>query len=127
MTKEEILQEIAALDRQINQQVAQQKLPRLNMKYSRFPWATWIAAVVFFGLWLYGGMFIPENIFDIGQYVAFGLGVLFVLAGLWRTIMFLFKGRQKTDSKYAAATEKVRMLQEKRQELQEQLDEMQKK
>ena len=125
MQREDLVQRIAELDQQINQSVSQTKVPSLNVRNRTFPWSYWTSVILFAALWLYGGMFIPEQ-YDWTGPVFLVLAGLFLIMAVIKTLIYLFKKGQKVDKNYVAKTEKVRELQARRQELQKQLNEMDK-
>lgn len=123
MNRARILEEIAELDRRINKELANTKVPRLNLKYQSFPAASWVAAAVLFAYWLYGGI-IHEGVHDTFGFWAFVLGILTALFALYNTVMFILKGGRKSDNKYAQATSHVQELQAQKMELQKKLKDL---
>ncbi len=123
MDRTQIMEQIAALDKQINQLTADNRVPTLDNRYSRFPLASWISAVVFFVLWVMKesvASVLPLSA-DLLGYVFLGLAVIIALFSLLRTFQWLFKGRKKVDKKYSQAMEKVYELQKQKEALQKQL------
>lgn len=121
MTRQEIQQRIAELDREINNQVAGAKLPPAT-KRRTFPIWTWLLAGLALG-WTYYGHEIPgtqdihSQYHNIGLYVAIFFGVL----ALWATVLWLIQPSTKITPEYRASAEKVKLLQEERRDLMSQL------
>lgn len=123
MTRAQIQQQLVDLDRQINEESAKNRVPSLNLRNRSFPWAYWVSAAVFLAAGLFGGQFLPQLHAQYGKY-ALIIGAVIGISGAIRTVIFFVKGRSHNDKGYAQATEKIRQLQEKRQELQKQLKEI---
>ncbi len=126
MNRARLLEEIAELDRRINQELANTKVPSLNLKHRAFPVGSWVSTIVFLGYWLYGDVVMPE-LHDKIELGAFVLGILSGLFAIYNTIMWVLRSGKKTDSKYAKATSHVTDLQEQKMQLQKQLQEMDEK
>ncbi len=121
MDKAQIMQQIAALDKQILTVSASNRVPSLNSRNQAFPLSSWIAAAVLVAVWQFGGMahdFFKQQMVAMA---AMGLAGLFALFALYRTFAWLIKGGQKKDKKYVAAMEQVAALQQQRDALQKAL------
>jgi hypothetical protein len=127
MNRTQILERIAELDRQINQKVDKNRVPSLNLKHRSFPAPSWVSAIVLAALWIFGGQFFPPLGKPPINLILLGLTGLSLLFALYRTFMWLIKGRVKLDKKYEAGMKDVMGLQQERQALQKQLDAMDKK
>ncbi len=117
MRRDEMMQEIASLDDQINTQLAGAKLPSLDKP--SFPLGTWLIAAVFYGLSLYGAL-LPEvgpQMKEYSVYFFWGAVIIavFALLGTFSWMIKMFR-TENTES-YRAATAQVKVLQDRRQEL----------
>ncbi|MCC6547727.1 hypothetical protein IT570_11225 [Candidatus Sumerlaeota bacterium] len=119
-TRQEILERIAILDKQITLESGRTRVPRLNMKHRSFPLPNWICAFGFGGFWVFGGQFLPDFHAKYAVWFAVAAG-LFALWAIWGTIMWLFTGNVKKDKDYAAGMEKVKVLQDEKHALQKML------
>ncbi len=117
MRREEMLQEIASLDDQINTHLAGAKIPTLDKR--PFPLGTWIVALIFFALTYYGHL-IPEvgaQIHEYGKWFWYA-GILMAVVALLSTLSWIMSKLKKDNTtEYREATAKVKVLQERRQEL----------
>lgn len=119
-TRQEILERIAILDKQITLEAGRNRVPRLNMKNRSFPIAYWILALGCIGFWVFGGQFLPVFHGKWANYFFIG-GAIIGAWAIWNTILWLFTGNQKKDKDYAQAMEKVKTLQDEKAALQKQL------
>lgn len=120
MTRAQILEQIAELDKRIHELSASNKVPSLNMKNRSMPWAAIGSAALFLGFYIFGGGILPKIHQDYGLIIG-GIGVLMALFAVWRVVMFFLKGGQKTGKQYANHVEMVMKLQKQREELQKAL------
>lgn len=125
MNRQEITQRIAILDKQINEETENNRLPAL--KHRSFPGGNWAAAAVLAGLYFFGDSITPikSYVVKFSQPIMI-LAAIFLVSAIIRTILFIVLGTRNVDKKYGAAMEKVRHLQDERRELQKQLAELQK-
>ena len=124
MTRDQLQHEITALDRQINQEIAANKLSNTNLKHRSFPTGSWVGAVGLFALGVLSGSIPALKPMAPFGWLLMLAGAFFALFALWSTIMFLIKGRVKYDKSYGKAMEKVALLQAQRQELQKKMKEL---
>lgn len=125
MNRPELLERIAELDKQITHQVQVNRVPKSNTGHTTFPMGSWIAALVFIGLWVFGGAFLGDLHTKYAVW-ALVVGGLCALSALYGTVMWVLRGRVKVDQKYMDAMEKIKALQDERKELQKQLNSMNK-
>jgi hypothetical protein len=126
MSKTQLMEQIAALNRQITEETAANRVPSLNIKNRSFPMPTWISAIVLLGVGVMGpGLpFIGPTMkeFSFAAPVLMGLGALVTLFAIFRTLMWLIKGNQKVDRGYSKKMDRVQELTTQRNALQKQLD-----
>lgn len=120
MNRTQILEQITELDRQIKDLTAKNRVPSLNAKHRAFPISAWTTALVFAAIGVFGDQFVPA----LAPYMMWSLllGALFGVFALYRTFMWIMKGNQKNDKKYAEAMVQVAELQKQRAALQQALD-----
>lgn len=122
MGKQELIQQLAALDHQINTQLAQTELPRSSGVYRPFPVGNWVLALLCVGWWLFGSQvpyaapYHPET----ASY-AFWAGVVLGGIALLRSVLCLFRPKSSVSPEYLEATKRIRELQEQRRVLQEKI------
>lgn len=124
-TRQELQQQLADVDRQINSELSQTKLPDLRSEHGQFPLPLFILAAICFA-WYAAGNMIPiagEYHSMTARWVMYAGGVL-VLLGVFRTLQWIIKRRPKGDAKYMEATTRVRELQQQRREIQRQIKEL---
>lgn len=125
MNRQQLMAEIAALDQKINAAAAAARAPRLNTSYSKFPLASFISAAFFIAVGLFGPPYAPPAVPGIAFTAAIGLGVLIALFAVYRTLRWLMSKRKPSSvNEYRNQTDEVRELQERRKQLQAQLDSM---
>lgn len=122
MNREQILEEIARLDEEINRVLASAQLPKLE--HRPFPLGLWALTGLSFAWWKYGdylpGAYIYH--FETAQY-GFYLGIVFAVIAVLSSISWLIRGRGyggKSEA-YRSASRNARELQERRRELQAEL------
>lgn len=117
MRRDEMLQEIASLDDQINTHLAGAKIPTLDKK--PFPLGTWIVAAIFFALSYYGHLIpeVGEQIHQYGKWMLYAGILMAVLAVLSTLAWIMSKLKKDNTTEYREATAKVKVLQERRQQL----------
>jgi MFS superfamily sulfate permease-like transporter len=122
MNREQLLQEIARLDEEINRVVGSTRLPALE--YRPFPIGTWITAAMFFAWWKFGDRLPGAYVYHYqSQNYAFYLGLIFIVIAIFSSISWFIRSRKygKTSEEYTAASRDARELQERRRELQAEL------
>lgn len=130
MNRTQTLERIAELDRQIKLKVDANRVPSLNTRNQVFPLPAWISFLVIGAIWVFGipiaqsvgaepvvGWLETAN----NYFVLPGLTALMLLVALYRTLVWIFKGRQKADAGYHSAMKEVALLQKERDLLQKQL------
>ena len=126
MNKTQLMEQIAELNRQMNELTAANRVPSLNIKNRSFPLPTWISAIVLLGVGVMGpGLpFVGPTMkeFSFAAPVLMGLGALVTLFALYRTLMWLIKGNQKVDRGYSKKMDQIQELTAQRNALQKQLD-----
>ncbi len=128
MNRTQILERIAELDRKINQKIDAKRSDPVSLRHRRFPWGAWSTVIVLLLIWV----FFPDinNFFQnfgpelpgFVNLIILGLALLFTLTGIYHTLMWLMKGRQKHDRKYMEHMKEVNMMQKERENLQKQLE-----
>jgi hypothetical protein len=123
MDRASIQREIAEIDGELNRTLGATKLPSLEVK--PFPIWTWLLAFAAAAWWMLGSDLpvIAEyhrSYGEYGLYAAIALGLL----GLFSTLSWALRKRGGVSQEYRQATEKARVLQERRRELQVQLREL---
>ncbi|MCX7964155.1 MAG: hypothetical protein N2644_06720 [Candidatus Sumerlaea chitinivorans] len=124
---QEIQRQIAELDKQINNLIAEHRLPPIKPA-KPFPLGTWILALLVAAWWLFGDM-VPmvgsyrQMTTPYDWYATLILGALALL----RTVLWLLGRPRKTPPEYLEVTRKVQELQEQRRLLQKELREAQKR
>jgi len=123
MTREQCLAEIAELDKEINAALANAPLPKLESR--PFPIGSWILAVLTFVWWMFGSEipYLQNFHFRIMDYVFYGALIMTALAVI-STLSYLLRRRGGTNVAFRQATEKVKVLQDRRRELQVRLKEL---
>lgn len=120
MDKQQIMQEIALLDKQILEVSGKKRVGRLSG--ASFPVGTWIASLVCLGYWVFGGM-IEANIYAWAKWIGLGLGVLLALSAALGTFKWVGSRMKKgTTGGAIHSMEKIQELRDKREALQRQLD-----
>lgn len=119
MDREEILKEIARLDKQILDISARDRAGRLSAQ--PFPTATWIGGIVCLAYWVFGGM-IEQNLYSWAQYVGLVLGILLVLSAALQSIKWIGARRGLNTRNVEKNMMEAQALQTKRDQLQAQLD-----
>jgi hypothetical protein len=123
MTRQEIMQQLAELDKQINAIAGSDRVGQITVGKFDFPTGNYIGALFFAGVWWLGGM-IQAELHRQYSWIALILAAVFLLSALWRTFRWLTKPRLGADRKMQEAMDKVRGLQIQRQELQRRLKEL---
>ncbi|MGI8907424.1 MAG: hypothetical protein ACR2IE_13145 [Candidatus Sumerlaeaceae bacterium] len=123
MQRDAIQREIAEIDGELNRVLGSTTLPSLEVK--PFPKGTWLLAFLSAAWWMFGSdLPVISNYHsqygDWGMYAAVAFGIL----GLMTTLSWLFRRRGGMSTEYAQASEKARVLQERRRELQVELREL---
>ena len=124
-TRQELQQQLADVDRQINSELSKTKLPDLRSEHGQFPLPLFILAAICFA-WYVAGNMIPvagEYHSMTAKWVMYAGGVLLFL-GVLRTLQWIIKRRPKGDANYMAATTRVRELQQQRRDIQRQIKEL---
>ncbi len=122
-TRAQLQTEIAELDRQINAELGKTRLPSLNTRNASFPWSYYILAALVLAWWQFGGM-LPIPGHDKYAHYAMWVGGAICVFAVIRTFLWLIRRNPKGGTKYMEATTHVRELQQRRQELQKQLKEI---
>lgn len=125
MDRQDILDQIAELNHQINSETAAQKAPEFGGSDARFPTSTIIAGCLVTAWYFYGGelgMIPGARPFyrEYGEYALYVAIFLGLLAG-FQILRMLARGKPKIDTAYAESAERVRHLQDQRRLLQEKL------
>jgi hypothetical protein len=123
MDRASIQREIAEIDGELNRTLGSTQLPSLEVK--PFPVWSWVLAFLAAAWWMIGSdvPVISEyhgRYGEYGFYAAIALGLL----ALFSTISWALRRRGGVSPEYRQATEKARVLQERRRELQVQLREL---
>lgn len=120
MDRQEILNEIVKIDRQINEEAAKNRLPSLNTRNASFPLGSWLSAAVLICGQLFFGAMIPE-VFPYQDLTILAIGVLLALFSLISTYKWLtFKSSIKKGLNQQSP--RIQELNEKKRALQEQLE-----
>lgn len=131
MDRTQLLERIAELDKKINAKVDANRKPRLNLKHRSFPTATWVSAIVFAGLWIFGDSlpYLQDFMDDYTwlKTLFLVLAALGLLSAVYHTFMYMVKGRAKVDKNYQKKTEEIMVIQKERENLQKQLEALDKK
>jgi hypothetical protein len=123
-TRQELQQQLADVDRQINSELSKTKLPELRTDM-QFPLPLFILAAICFAWWAIGaqipvaGEYHPAT----AKWVMYA-GCVLVALGALRTLQWLMKRNPKGDAGYLEATTRVRELQQQRREIQRQIKEL---
>ncbi|MBI1291312.1 hypothetical protein GC173_08720 [bacterium] len=126
MTRQEILQAIAVLDKQINEVAGSGRVASISNR--RFPAGNWIAGIFFAAAWMFGGQIPPlAELHRQWAFVILVVAALILLSALLMTIRWVMKPGLGANKGLADSMEKVRGLQLQRQELQRRLAEIDKK
>ncbi len=125
MERNEILRQIAELERQVNAELAQTRLPGMRSSHKTFPSPMWGLTIFCFAWWGFGDMIPPAaSIHAMTKpyafYVACVLGVIAIL----QTVLWLFSRGAKADAGYMQHTQHVRELQQQLAQLRQQLRDM---
>ncbi len=128
MTRQEIMQQIAALDKQINEIAGKDRVARGSLSGRAFPAGNWIGALAIGAIWFFGGQIAPlaELHRAYAFYVFIAAALLAVLA-IIRTVQWVLQPGLGANKGLAESLERVRGLQLQRQELQRRLAEIDKK
>lgn len=121
MDKQQIMQEIARLDKQILEVSGQKRVGRLSG--ASFPTGTWVGSIVMLGYYVFGGM-IEQAFYPTARWIGLGLGLLLGASALLGTFKWIVS-RAKPGSSTREASEnmeKVQELRDRRAALQKQLD-----
>lgn len=122
MTREQIMREIAELDKEINRVLASAQLPSLKVK--PFPWGTWFLTLLAFAWYVAGDLVPYANAYHAKYgYIGLYVGIIFGILAIISTLSWMFQRRRPLSKEYEAATEKSKVLQERRRELQKRLRE----
>ena len=118
-----IQREIAEIDGELNRTLGSTTLPSLDSK--PFPKGTWLLAFLAAAWWMFGSELPVISEYypkygEWGMYAAIGFGILALLT----TLSWLFRRRGGVSAEYRQASDKARILQERRRELQVQLREL---
>lgn len=122
MRREDLLVEIARLDKEINRVLAATELPKIDTR--PFPLGTWIFAGMCLAWTEFGYMIAGAELYHMqtATYTWY-LAIVAAVAALLSTISWLVRGggyRTKNDD-YFNASRKARELQERRRDLQAEL------
>lgn len=130
MTREQLLQRIAELDKEIETALRQAKAPTLDARKQRFPSTNIIGGILFLLAWVFSAPLVgqivqvpewwrwAELIFLIG-------GVLLLVGGVLQVLFWLFRRKKPAiPAEYQDATQRARELRARREELQKQLKDM---
>jgi hypothetical protein len=125
MARQDILNQIADLNHQINQEEAAQRAPEFGGTNARFPTSTVLAALAVWAWGQFGDLItlVPGAARFHGltapytNYVVIGLGGLVTV----QVLRMLSRRKPKIDKNYAESAERVRLLQNERRLLQEKL------
>jgi hypothetical protein len=122
MRREQLLDEIARVDEEINQTIASAQLPRIDVR--PFPYSIWIITAAFFA-WYFFGDRLPGA---YAQYLATAdyariLGWICAAVAALATVNWMLRGRgyHSKNEAYLNASRRARELQERRRELQSEL------
>jgi hypothetical protein len=120
MTREEILRQIAVLDKQINEISAANRAPRLASARRGFPTGTYITGALFVAYNLFGGVVLPAIHRGYGHYALY-LGLFLLLVAILQTFKWIFGRGAGNVGKYMEAMDKTKDLMEQRAALQAKL------
>ncbi|MCC5878125.1 MAG: hypothetical protein JJU11_18045 [Candidatus Sumerlaeia bacterium] len=121
MDRQQLMQEIARLDKQILEVSGQKRVGRLSG--AAFPMGTWISSIVLLGYYVFGGM-IEQSFYPMAKWVGLILGLLLGVSALLGTFKWVVsRAKPGSSTREAAETmEKVQELRDRRAALQKQLD-----
>ena len=115
MDKQQIMQEIALIDRQIHELAGKKRVGRLTSE--SFPIGTWIASVVFLGYYVAGDL-VAADIHATAKWIGLGLGLLLGLSAILSTLKWIKARTRKGNAGFQNNATKIAELQERKVELQ---------
>lgn len=115
--REDLLRQIAELDRRITEELASVRLPDHDSSARGFPWLNWLLAAGMFAWWQYGDRLPEMEEFHI-RFSAYGfyLGVVLGIIAIGRTVLWVATAHR--GNAYTQVTENVQQLREQRHQLQ---------
>lgn len=123
-TRKQLQQEIAELDTEINQILERVKAPDIRMRTSAFPSGNWGIFILCSAWWMFGDM-VSADMYFRSETIIFYMALIFGAMALLRTLVWtLRRGSPEMPPEYREATERVKLLQDKRRELQKQMKEL---
>jgi hypothetical protein len=122
MERNEILRQIAELERQVNAELAQTRLPGMRSSHKAFPSPMWGLTAFCFGWGAFGGQIPPaERIHAMSMPYAYYVGVVLGGIAVLQTVLWLFSRGSTADASYIQHTHHVRELQQQLAALRQQL------
>ena len=121
--REEIQKQIEELDWEINTKLGKCELPELNTGKWVFPKSNWVTAMII-GAWSLFGDSLSYSLHEkTSKYSMYAAAILAIVAGI-RTIVWMIQRSPGPTKGYRKTTDDVKYLQDRRQELQQQLKEL---
>ncbi len=114
--------QIADLDRQMNDEVASHgKSARLDVRSVNFPVSYYIATIVFFVWWQFGGMVHDEFHGMTGKW-SFFAGIVLAVLTVWATFKWIARKARGTKAYDHGESEKIVALRKQRDDLKKKLE-----